>query len=138
MLRIVEVQTSRKGRTIADGGNSGAAFAVQELVRAKGKVFLISGAGASAQGLRSEYISTTSNVTGQSEIMPSCPGLSLNYPGTSHVLPYQSIPGEVSGSGPSAVVGPSATSPSGIANERKICLTKLLSHGFANQANAAA
>jgi branched-chain amino acid transport system substrate-binding protein len=33
-------------QAIADGGSSGAALAVQELVRANGKVFLISGAGA--------------------------------------------------------------------------------------------
>jgi ABC-type branched-subunit amino acid transport system substrate-binding protein len=33
-------------QAIADGGSSGAALAVQELVRASGKVFLISGAGA--------------------------------------------------------------------------------------------
>lgn len=33
-------------QAIADGGSSGAALAVQELVRAKGKIFLISGAGA--------------------------------------------------------------------------------------------
>jgi branched-chain amino acid transport system substrate-binding protein len=33
-------------QAIADGGNSGAALAVQELVRSNGKIFLISGAGA--------------------------------------------------------------------------------------------
>jgi branched-chain amino acid transport system substrate-binding protein len=33
-------------QAIADGGSSGASLAVQELVRANGRIFLISGAGA--------------------------------------------------------------------------------------------
>src|SRR6516225_8352315 len=62
-------------QAVADGGSSGAALAVQELVRANGKVFLISGAGAnqltdeacvatSVQWTQDDYSTATAVVPG--------------------------------------------------------------------------
>jgi branched-chain amino acid transport system substrate-binding protein len=62
-------------QVIADGGSSGAALAVQELVRANGRVFLVSGAGAneltdaacastSAQWTQDAYSTATAVVSG--------------------------------------------------------------------------
>ena len=65
-------------QAIADGGSSGAALAVQELVRASGRVFLISGAGAnelteaacgptSVQWTQDAYSTATAVVSGVSK-----------------------------------------------------------------------